>query len=86
MGLGDVHLMAAAGAVLGCLAPILAFFIAPFYGLLAALLTAVRHRQGELPYGPWLSLGLLTIMLFQDKIWAYLSPGLEVAWQLLTGG
>jgi len=86
MGLGDVHLMAAAGAVLGCLAPVLAFFIAPFYGLLAALLTAVRRRQGELPYGPWLSLGLLTVMLFQDKIWAYLSPGLEVAWQLLTGG
>ena len=86
MGLGDVHLMAAAGAVLGCLAPVLAFFIAPFYGLLAALLTAVRHRQGELPYGPWLSLGLLTVMLFQDKIWAYLEPGLQVAWQLLIGG
>ncbi|NIA06575.1 MAG: hypothetical protein GWP14_02880 [Actinobacteria bacterium] len=85
MGLGDVHLMAAAGAVLGWLAPVLAFFIAPFYGLSAALLTAVRHRQGELPYGPWLSLGLLTVMLFQDKIWAYLRPGLEVAWQLLTG-
>ena len=84
MGLGDVHLMAAAGAVLGWLAPALAFFIAPFYGLLAALLTAVRHRQGELPYGPWLSLGLLTVMLFQDKIWAYLRPGLEVAWQLLA--
>ena len=85
MGLGDVHLMAAAGAVLGWLGPVLAFFIAPFFGLLAAILIAVRRRQGELPYGPWLSLGLLTVMLFQDKIWAYLKPGLEVAWQLLTG-
>lgn len=85
MGLGDVHLMAAAGAVLGWLGPVLAFFIAPFFGLLAAILIAVRRRQGELPYGPWLSLGLLTVMLFQDKIWAYLKPGLEAAWQLLAG-
>ena len=85
MGLGDVHLMAAAGAVLGWLGPLLAFFIAPFFGLLAAILTAVRHRHGELAYGPWLSLGLLTVMLFQDKIWAYLEPGLRVAWQLLAG-
>ena len=84
MGLGDVHLMAAAGAVLGWLGPVLAFFIAPFYGLLAALLTAVRRGRGELPYGPWLSLGLLTVMLFQDKIWAYLEPGLAAAWQLLN--
>ena len=85
MGLGDVHLMAAAGAVLAWLGPVLAFFIAPFFGLLAAILIAVRHRRGELPYGPWLSLGLLTVMLFQDKIWAYLKPGLEGAWQLLAG-
>lgn len=85
MGLGDVHLMAAAGAVLGWLGPTLAFFIAPFFGLSAALLTAVRRGRGELPYGPWLSLGLLTVMLFQDRIWGYLQPGLEAVWQLLNG-
>lgn len=83
MGLGDVHLMAAGGAVLGWLGPILAFFIAPFFGLLAVALSAARRRAGELPYGPWLSLGLLTVILFQDKIWAYVSPGLEVLWLLL---
>lgn len=86
MGLGDVHLMAAAGAVLGWLGPILAFFIAPFFGLIAVIFSAARQRGGELPYGPWLSLGLLTVILFQDKIWAYLSPGLEILWQLLSGG
>ncbi|MCK5558029.1 MAG: prepilin peptidase [Candidatus Hydrogenedentes bacterium] len=85
MGLGDVHLLAAVGAVTGWVGPVLAFFIAPFFGLLAAILIAVRRRHGELPYGPWLSLGLLTVMLFQDKIWAYLKPGLEAVWQLLAG-
>ncbi len=83
MGLGDVHLMAAGGAVLGWLAPVLAFFIAPFYGLIAVILSAARQRAGELPYGPWLSLGLLTTMIFQDKIWAYIGPGLELFWQVL---
>jgi len=85
MGLGDVHLMAAAGAVLGWLGPVLGFFIAPFYGLLAVLLSIGRQRRGELPYGPWLSLGVLTAMIFQDKIWAYVGPGLKAFWQLLTG-
>ena len=86
MGLGDVHLMAAAGAVLGWVGPLLALFIAPFFGLLAVILSAARQRAGELPYGPWLSLGLLTVILFQDKIWAYLSPGLQILWQLLRAG
>lgn len=86
MGLGDVHLMAAAGAVLGWLGPILAFFIAPFFGLLAVILSAARHRAGELPYGPWLSLGLLTAMIFQDKIWSYLAQGLQGLWYLITAG
>ena len=86
MGLGDVHLMAAGGAVLGWLGPVLAFFIAPFYGLIAVILSAARQRAGELPYGPWLSLGLLTTMIFQDKIWAYIGPGLELFWKLLRAG
>lgn len=84
MGLGDVHLMAATGAVLGWIAPVLAFFIAPFFGLIAVVFSAARHRAGELPYGPWLSLGLLTAMIFQDKIWAYLKPGLTGLSYLLT--
>ena len=33
MGLGDVHLMAAVGAVLGGMSPVIAFFVAPFMGL-----------------------------------------------------
>ena len=72
--------------MLGWLAPVLAFFIAPFYGLIAVILSAARQRAGELPYGPWLSLGLLTTMIFQDKIWAYIGPGLELFWQLLRAG
>ena len=67
MGLGDVHLMAAVGAVAGWCVPTLAFFIAPFFGLLWALYLWLRRNQRELPYGPWLAAGTLTAMLLFDK-------------------
>ncbi|MBX3374060.1 MAG: prepilin peptidase [Phycisphaeraceae bacterium] len=58
MGLGDVHLMVAVGAVLGPWDPVLAFFIAPFIGLAwKGLSTAVDllrrlSRRGRGARGP----------------------------------
>jgi leader peptidase (prepilin peptidase)/N-methyltransferase len=68
MGLGDVHLLAAAGAACGWIVPMAAFFLAPLFGLLWALYLALRKGQRELPYGPWLSLGVLAAMLLYDSI------------------
>lgn len=70
MGLGDVHLMAAVGAVLGWVDPLLAFFVAPVFGIGAALLSTVLgsvfRRQGTaLPYGP--SLALATLLVIYAK-------------------
>lgn len=67
MGLGDVHLLAAIGAVLGWKASIMVFFIAPFFGLAAALitigLTAIRKREVQaIPYGPYLAGAALLLM------------------------
>ena len=47
MGLGDVHLMGAAGTVIGPLFIIIAFFVAPFFGLVwaAAQLFSKKTRQ-----------------------------------------
>ena len=79
MGLGDVHLMAAVGAVTGWIVPSIAFFVAPFFGLLWALYLWLRRNQRELPYGPWLAAGTLTVMLFYDRLvgflQAYLTQG-----------
>ena len=68
MGLGDVHLMGAVGAVLGWLDPILIFFIAPFSGLAWAAGNALWHRfkggrRRELPYGPHLAVATLVVLL-----------------------
>ena len=68
MGLGDVHLMAAVGAVLGWLSPVLAFFVAPFLGVGVALGRLLVKREREIWYGPFLSAATVIVMLFYDPI------------------
>ena len=68
MGLGDVHLMGAAGAVVGPVMVVIAFFIAPFFGLGWALFHLISKKIHQLPYGPFLSLAVLTVMIFHDWI------------------
>ena len=66
MGLGDVHLMGAVGAAIGAKMAVLAFFIAPFYGLAWALFHVFFKKTRQIPYGPFLSLGTFTVMIFHD--------------------
>lgn len=68
MGMGDVHLMAAAGAVIGWRDALLAYLIAPFVALgwvaVCALLARVRGKGGrELPYGPHLAIAVMVALL-----------------------
>jgi len=68
MGLGDVHLMGAAGAVIGPIMVVIAFFIAPFFGLGWALFQMLFKKIRQIPYGPFLSCAVLTVMIFHDWI------------------
>jgi leader peptidase (prepilin peptidase)/N-methyltransferase len=68
MGLGDVHLMGAAGAVVGPVMVVVAFFIAPFFGLGWALFQMLSKKIRQIPYGPFLSLAVFTVMVFHDWI------------------
>lgn len=76
MGLGDVHLMAAVGAVLGWSDPVIAFFIAPFFGILWTLGGAVvsRFKRGggtALPYGPHLAAATIVVIYAKPIVaWA----------------
>ena len=84
MGLGDVHLMAAVGAVIGWRDATLAFFIAPFIGiavvvfmtLAGTLLKGKGFRGRVIPYGPSLCVATVVVMVFRNEIWAYLLPTL----------
>ncbi|MBN1125259.1 MAG: prepilin peptidase [Sedimentisphaerales bacterium] len=73
MGLGDVHLMGAAGAVLGPFLVVLAFFVAPFFGLGWAGFQMLSRKTRQIPYGPFLSLGIVTVMILHDRLWVYFS-------------
>jgi prepilin signal peptidase PulO-like enzyme (type II secretory pathway) len=76
MGLGDVHLMGGVGACLGWIDPVLAFFIAPFFGIAWALASLVFarffKREGmALPYGPHLAAASLLVLLAKPAVeWA----------------
>jgi len=78
MGLGDVHLMAAVGAVLGWAGATIAFFVAPFFGLGWALTRLALHRSREIPYGPFLSMGTLLVMVLYDMIVGYFAGAFTV--------
>lgn len=78
MGLGDVHLMAGVGAVMGWIDPALAFFIAPVFGIGAALMSLVLSRwfkrMGQaLPFGPSLAVATLLIIYARPLVEAALS-------------
>lgn len=78
MGMGDVHMMGAVGAVLGWWDPIIVFFVlAPVSGLLWALLSmclssVFKTVNRHLPYGPHLALATVVVILCR--------PGLEAIW------
>ena len=66
MGLGDVHLMGAAGAVIGAKWVVLAFFLAPFLGITWALYQALFKKMRQIPYGPFLSMAVFAVIIFHD--------------------
>ena len=68
MGLGDVHLMGAAGAVVGPVMVVIAFFVAPFFGLAWAGSQMFFKKVRQIPYGPFLSLGVFVVMIFHDFV------------------
>ncbi len=85
MGLGDVHLMFGVGAVIGTGPVVIAFFLAPFFGILLAVYRMLSRKHQELPYGPYLSLGTGAVMLLYCPIADYFRPGLTVLMEMLTG-
>jgi leader peptidase (prepilin peptidase)/N-methyltransferase len=80
MGLGDVHLMGAVGAVLGPTQVVLAFFLAPFFGLVWAAAQMLYRKIHEIPYGPFLSMAAVVVMIFYDSLVDHLGLALGGPW------
>ena len=63
MGFGDVILMAMIGSFLGWQPTVVVFFIAPECALLVVAALWVIRRDREIPYGPYLSIATLILIL-----------------------
>ena len=81
MGGGDVKLLAMAGALLGWKPVLLTFFLAPFLALIPGLVMLVLKRSHYIPYGPFLSAGLVVSLFFGSDILR--ASGVEETMRLL---
>ncbi|MHC4607636.1 MAG: prepilin peptidase [Planctomycetota bacterium] len=79
MGGGDVKYMAFLGAFLGWKAVLFAFLIACLYGSVfgIAKLVAVR-RMGYVPFGPFLSMGVATMLFFSTFVFSLWQEYLKI--------
>ncbi|MFT8349079.1 prepilin peptidase [Clostridium saccharoperbutylacetonicum] len=71
MGGGDIKLMAAAGAFLGWKHIVVAFFIASVIGSLISIILIISNKikgKDMIPYGPFLSIGILIAGLYGNKL------------------
>ncbi len=75
MGMGDAHLMAGVGAVIGAPLAVIAFFMAPFLGIVWAIVLKILGKPNVLPYGPWLSVASILALLIGKGIIAFLIGG-----------
>lgn len=69
MGFGDVILVAMIGSFLGWQATVFAFFIAPAFALVVVLFSLMFGFRRVIPYGPYLSLGALAMILGWSHFW-----------------
>ncbi len=74
MGFGDVVLMGMIGSVIGWQPVTAVFFLAPVLAIFAAFLAWIRKRDREIPYGPWLSLATLAMILGWPFLWPLAEP------------
>jgi len=71
LGFGDVTLMAMVGSFLGWKVVLVAFFLAPFFGLLYGLPLLILKDEHVMPYGPFLSLGAVLTLVFRESLCQY---------------
>ncbi len=69
MGFGDVVLMATIGSFLGWQPVLVVFFLAPLCALVMVALLWIVRRDREIPYGPYLSIATLVLLIGFKQIW-----------------
>lgn len=80
-GTGDIHLMAACGAVAGWPVAVIGFFLTCLLAMVGWAMTLPFKRARAIPLGPWLALSYLAVVVFYDQLvkWAPLQRVFEAA-------
>jgi leader peptidase (prepilin peptidase)/N-methyltransferase len=75
MGLGDVKMMFAVGALLGWRLTVLTIFLGAFTGAVAGVMVVARQKdrdmQTQIPFGIFLGIGSIVALLFGDRMIAW---------------
>ena len=74
MGGGDVKFLAMMGSFLGYKDAVLIYFIAPFFGIVIGIFMKIKYKADIIPYGPYLSIAALVVMVWGDRILQALFP------------
>ncbi|MFH1868782.1 MAG: prepilin peptidase [Candidatus Omnitrophota bacterium] len=74
MGGGDVKYLAMMGSFIGFKGAILIFFVAPFFGAIVGIFMKIKYKAEIIPYGPYLSIAALLVMVWGDRILQLLFP------------
>ncbi len=69
MGFGDVVLMAMIGSFVGWQPVVVVFFLAPMCALVWVAVRWMFQPNREFPYGPYLSLATLVVLIGWNQIW-----------------
>jgi prepilin signal peptidase PulO-like enzyme (type II secretory pathway) len=80
MGFGDVTLMMMIGTFLGWQACVIVFFVSPFAAVGIGIVKAVTQSDDEIPYGPFLCLGALFVMVYWAAVWNRVAFAFELGW------
>lgn len=83
MGFGDVTLMAMIGAFLGWQTFPLVLFGAAVTGLVVGVIGLFLRHGAEIPYGPFLCLAALVVLVRWASLWEWIAPVYGLGWFLV---
>jgi leader peptidase (prepilin peptidase)/N-methyltransferase len=84
LGFGDVTLMAMIGAFMGWQPVVFVFLLAPFCGVVIAVLLRLLSNRSFVPYGPFLAGSAFVVLCFWRSIWMW-EPAAEFRLRDLLG-
>ena len=82
MGFGDVTLLAMIGTFLGWQACLIIFFLAPMAGLILGVGQWLLKRENEIPYGPFLCLAALFVLVRWSDVWNWSRHLFDLGWRI----